>query len=158
MKSAMLLHGLGRNLPGRALLGMAVLFAMLGVSAGAWAAGPTGPLGPVGPTGPTRPSGVAGAQPVPPPALPVQPPAHGSNGNEAAPAGNHIEVTGNTATATRCPGEGAASVNSVDVAGARLQGRTVIVQGRNTHDVHTGDCPARTGLPTQGQTHSIRIR
>ncbi len=76
MKSAMLLHGLGRNLPGRALLGMAVLFAMLGVSAGAWAAGPTGPLGPVGPTGPTRPSGVAGAQPVPPPALPVQPPAH----------------------------------------------------------------------------------
>ena len=34
MKSAMLLHGLGRNLPGRALLGMAVLFAMLGVSAG----------------------------------------------------------------------------------------------------------------------------
>jgi hypothetical protein len=73
-------------------------------------------------------------------------------------------VTGNTATGVRCSGDGAASVNSVDVSGARLDGRTVIVQGRNASDVDsTRDCPNPAGSSADrpvapGQTNSIRIR
>ena len=144
--------------------------ALLLVSAGALAAGPVGPVGPVGPIGPpgaessdvprpARPSA------VPRPALPTHP------ASSAAPSGNRIEVSGNTASGTRCAGEGTASVNSVDVSGARLDGRTVIVQGRNADNVRTTDCPERTQPPAQGrggagtapaqqpsQTNSIRIR
>jgi hypothetical protein len=50
----------------------------------------------------------------------------------------------------------------VDVRGARLEGQTVIVQGRNARDVHGIDCPAHVDEPrhggSAGQTNSIRIR
>lgn len=122
-------------------------------------AGPVGPQGPIGPTGPLGPA--AADRPVVPqrstapapaaPASSVQPAA-------AAGAGNRIEVSGNTASGTRCAGEGHASVNSVDVSGARLEGRTVIVQGRNANQVRTEDCPQAPARPRQEQTNSIRIR
>lgn len=128
--------------------------------------GPTGPIGPVGPTAPAAPARAeppaaprsARASPAPRPAPPVSPRA------SDAPAGNRIEVTGNTATGVRCGDSGTASVNSVDLSGARLEGRTVIVQGRNARDVHSArDCPGRSAAPAQGaaapgQTNSIRIR
>lgn len=141
----------------------------------AQAAEPIGPTGPLGPTGPIGPAGAAAPvapsrtePPTPPrttqwgPAPRPAPPTPPRAGD--APSGNRIEVTGNTATGVRCSGEGAASVNSVDVSGARMEGRTVIVQGRNASDVHsTRDCPERLGAPAQGtvapgQTNSIRIR
>ena len=100
---------------------------------------------------------------MPRPAAPPKPKASGAD------AGNRIEVSGNTASGTRCADDGTASVNSVDVAGARLQGRTVIVQGRNANNVRTTDCPERAGQTPQNQgaagrppgntnTNSIRIR
>ena len=157
-----LLHALG-------LLGLACL--AIGAAHAAEPVGPTGPIGPTGAIGPIGASRAAPAAPVraepqptpranatPRPVAPT-PPRAGD-----APAGNRIEVTGNTASGVRCSGDGAASVNSVDVSGARLEGRTVIVQGRNANDVHsTRDCPQRTGPPAQGsvapgQTNSIRIR
>ena len=138
---------------------LALLLASAG--AGALAAGPVGPVGPVGPIGP------AGVEPreAPRPAAPVRPSA-------SATPGNHIEVSGNTASGTRCAEGGTASVNSVDVSGARLDGRTVIVQGRSANNVRTTDCPERATQPAQGegpkgqiqhpqqplQINSIRIR
>lgn len=170
MKRTMLLYPALRTLAG----------AVLAYGVGAWAAGatgPVGPVGPVGPIGPTGPVGAAGADPlslpptprespVPRPSTPVQPSASGSgspSGTSGRTGGNRIEVTGNTATGTRCAEDGTASVNSVDVSGARLEGRTVIVQGRNANDVRTQDCSRRTepsaqGQGTTGQTNSIRIR
>ena len=125
-------------------------------------AGPVGPQGTIGPTGPLGPA--AADRPVVPqriarstasapaaPASSVQPAA-------AAAEGNRIEVSGNTASGTRCAGPGHASVNSVDVSGARLEGRTVIVQGRNANQVRTEDCPQAPARPRQEQTNSIRIR
>jgi len=160
MKKAMLLHS-----PLRAV---AVLCAVLAVGTVARAAGPTGPVGPVGPIGPTGPVGASGAEPASPPptqprpSAPVRPSANAA-GHTGGGAGNRIEVSGNTATSTRCAQDGAASVNSVDVSGARLEGRTVIVQGRNANDVRTQDCSRHPGPPAQGQgatgqTNSIRIR
>ncbi|MBP6535522.1 MAG: hypothetical protein KA211_02120 [Xylophilus sp.] len=50
----------------------------------------------------------------------------------------------------------------MDVRGARLEGQSVIVQGRNARDVHGSDCSARADEPRHGgsadQTNSIRIR
>ena len=148
MKKAMLLPP--------SLRAAAVLCAVLAVGTVALAAGPAGPFGPVGPIGPTGPVGASGAEPESPPPTPRANPA-------PRPAGNRIEVSGNTATGTRCAQDGAASVNSVDVSGARLEGRTVIVQGRNANDVRTQDCSRHTEPPAQGQgatgqTNSIRIR
>ncbi len=145
MKKAMLLHP-----PLRAA---AVLCAVLAAGTVARAAGPVGPVGPIGPTGPV---GASGAESASPPPAPRASPA-------PRPAGNRIEVSGNTATGTRCAQDGTASVNSVDVSGARLEGRTVIVQGRNANDVRTQDCsrhpkPPAQGQGATGQTNSIRIR
>jgi hypothetical protein len=46
------------------------------------------------------------------------------------------------------------------MSGARLEGRTVIVQGRNANNVRTTDCPERAAQPpsASGNTNSIRIR
>lgn len=184
MKAAMLLCGSDGNPSGstaRAVrLGAAVLWAVLAAGAPAWAAGPNGPTGPTGPVGPVGPVGPTGAargtpahpmpghqhpaSPAPQAIAPSQPSASAAN---AGPAGNRIEVSGNTATGTRCTDDGATSVNSVDVTGARLDGRTVIVQGRNTHGARTRDCPRRAeptvqgegaARQTQGNSNSIRIR
>ncbi|MBD9392015.1 hypothetical protein IB243_06750 [Acidovorax sp. ACV01] len=145
--------------------GAVVLFALLLASTAARAAGPVGPVGPVGPIGPVGVEPVEAprksrANPVPRPAAPAQPSGSAASG---APIGNRIEVSGNTASGTRCAADGTASVNSVDVSGARLDGRTVIVQGRNASDVRTSDCPARAeqlpqGHGATGQTNSIRVR
>ncbi|MCI5068933.1 hypothetical protein [Acidovorax sp.] len=148
----------------------AALLALLMTGMSAQAAGPVGPVGPVGPIGPLGP-GPGGVEPeVPRPGrpLPVPRPAAPPKPKASSPsAGNRIEVSGNTASGTRCAQDGTASVNSVDVSGARLEGRTVIVQGRNANNVRTIDCPERTGQPSQGQgaagqppsnTNSIRIR
>lgn len=143
----------------------AVLFALLLATAAAQAAGPIGPVGPVGPTGAIGPVGPAEGAAAdtprhsrpnvqPPRAVPAQPPA------SAAGAGNRIEVSGNTASGTGCAADGGASVNSVDISGARLEGRTVIVQGRNANDVRTRDCSpdGPPGHGAAGQTNSVRIR
>ena len=140
------------------------------VCATARASGPVGPVGPVGPIGPVGP--VRSGPTVPPqaPALPgrVRQPAASAPEpaqRPSAEAGNHIEVTGNTASVNRCAGDATTSVNSVDVAGAKLEGRTVIVQGRNARDVRTQDCTDRTHPSNSAshpnapsQTNSIRIR
>jgi len=143
----------------------AVLFALLLASAAAQAAGPIGPVGPVGPTGAIGPVGPAGgaAADTPHPSRPnAQPPRvePAQPRARAAGAGNRIEVSGNTATGTGCAADGGASVNSVDIAGARLEGRTVIVQGHNANDVRTRDCSphAPPGQGAAGQTNSVRIR
>ena len=155
-------------------VGAAVVLALLWLLAGpaARAAGPVGPVGPIGPVGL---DGTAASAPsdASRPAAPSVPrpasPAAKSTGN-AARTGNRIEVSGNTASGTRCAQDGPASVNSVDVSGARLEGRTVIVQGRNANNVRTVDCPDREGRPAPpsgaagqqapGSTsvNSIRIR
>ena len=154
-----------RQSPPLARRGGAALLSLFLACTPAWAAGPVGPVGPVGPIGPLGP-GPAGVEPevprpgrplpVPRPAAPPKPKAG------PAGAGNRVEVSGNTASGTRCAADGAASVNSVDVSGARLEGRTVIVQGRNANNVRSIDCPERTDRPASGpaasQTNSIRIR
>lgn len=155
--------------PSRGLRPAAAVFcvALLGGGA-AHAAEPIGPVGPIGPTGITA----APARTEPPAApragragpAPQRPATPAAPRTGDARVGNRIEVTGNTATGVRCSGDGAASVNSVDVSGARLEGRTVIVQGRNASDVDSArDCPQRPGPPAQsiaapGQTNGVRIR
>lgn len=118
----------------------------------AWAGDGVGPQGVIGPSGPVGVPGkpaAAARQAVP--TAPVAAPG----------AGNHIEVTGNQADGVAC---GDASVNSVDVRGARLEGRTVIVQGRNARGATARDCagagsPARGPAPGAGTTvNNIRIR
>jgi hypothetical protein len=163
---------LARHLPAAARRAGAALLAGLLATSAAQAAGPVGPVGPVGPIGPLGPP-PAGVEPdvprpgrplpVPRPAAPPKPKAGGAD------EGNRIEVTGNAASGTRCAGDGTASVNSVDASGARLEGRTVIVQGRNANNVRTTDCPQPAGQPPQDQgtagrapgntnTNSVRIR
>lgn len=132
--------------------GSAVALTMALASASAAAAGPIGLVGPVGPIGPTGPGQrVAAPKPaLPPVEKPTRPVVPAS-------AGNHIEVTGNSASGAGCN----RSVNSVDVQGARLEGRTVIVQGRNTEGARAGaDCPppAPAASGVGGQVNSIRIR
>lgn len=127
----------------RALVSAGVLWALAPV---AYAVGPTGQLGPKGPIGapgsrtaPAAESARAEAQQTPP----------GTNGQ-----GNRIEVTGNTATNVRCPEGGSASVNSVNVNGESLKGRTVIVQGRNAKDVHV-DCANDSANPDGKPSTSV---
>lgn len=139
------------------------------------AAGPVGPVGPVGPLGPSRSASAVespGADlhrtPRPPLGAPSAAPGayHGAPAGAATSTGNHIEVTGNTAAGTHCSQNGTASVNSIDVSRARLNGQTVIVQGRNTQSVDTRDCPPHTDGVAGGhktpeppaQVNSIRIR
>lgn len=122
--------------------------------------GPVGPIGPVGPVGTVSPTGVQRSQAPHPQREGSVPGAAAAAPPVAASAGNHIEVSGNTAAGIRCASGGSASVHSVDVAGANLQGRTVIVQGRNASDAQASDCvgaPAQRTSPA-GQTNSIRIR
>ncbi len=128
------------------------------------AAGPVGPVGPVGPLGPSR---SASAVESPGADLHRTPrPPMGASAGAATSTGNHIEVTGNTAAGTHCAQNGTASVNSIDVSRARLNGQTVIVQGRNTQSVDTRDCPPHTDGVAGGhktpeppaQDNSIRIR
>ena len=124
----------------------------------AGAVGPVGTVGPSGPLGPVR-ADLADssprkdrANPAPRPAASAPPAAN------TASAGNRIEVSGNTASGTRCAADGTASVNSVDVSGARLEGRTVIVHGHNVNSAR--DCLAQPpqGGGSAGQTNSIHIR
>lgn len=137
---------------GRWTFRFVALIALSMASAGAGAAGTVGPVGAIGPVG----LGASADAPRPNAAPRPAQPASGAQ------AGNRIEVSGNTASGVRCAAGGGstASVNSVDVAGARLEGRTVIVQGRNTSDVRAGDCPQQAPQPAgaAGQTNSIRIR
>lgn len=79
--------------------------------------------------------------------------------------GNRIEVTGNTArnVEVRCGPDGTrptVNVNSVNVEGGALRGKTVIVTGRNTRDVRVQDCPkAPPGQPPDGvNVNSVHIR
>ena len=157
-----------RNAPKRAGGAVLLLLTLWCVApADAEAVGPVGAVGAAGTPGPTGPIGadagrVQGSQP---PRLAstraAEPAARAAPGSGSSRTGNRIEVTGNTASGTvGCSPDGAASVNSVDVRGARLEGETVIVQGRNSNDVKTPrDCPgARTQAPGNGQTNSIRIR
>lgn len=157
-----------RNAPKRAGGAVLLLLALWCVApADAEAVGPVGAVGAAGTPGPTGPIGAdAGrmqrSQPqalAPAPA--AEPAARAAPGSGSSRTGNRIEVTGNTASGNvGCNSDGTASVNSVDVRGARLEGETVIVQGRNTNDVKTPrDCPgARPQGPGSGQTNSIRIR
>lgn len=122
----------------RAMVGAGVLWALAPV---AYAVGPTGQLGPKGPIGPPGSRTAPAAEPARADAQRTPP---GTNGQ-----GNRIEVTGNTATNVRCAEGGSASVNSVNVNGESLKGRTVIVQGRNARDVHV-DC-AKDGADPNGK-------
>lgn len=74
--------------------------------------------------------------------------------------GNRIEITGNTVSGVRCANGGAASVNSVNVNGASLKGRTVIIQGQNTDSVKEVDCADQPGgaKKAPAQINSITIR
>ena len=74
--------------------------------------------------------------------------------------GNRIEITGNTVSGVHCANGGAASVNSVNVNGASLKGRTVIIQGQNTDSVKEADCADQPGGTSKApaQINSITIR
>ncbi|MDI3381610.1 hypothetical protein ACFPPF_20235 [Xenophilus aerolatus] len=78
---------------------------------------------------------------------------------------NRIEITGNTATnvqvrcgdgRTAASGQGA-NVNSVNVDKRALEGRTVIVTGRNARDVKA-DADCAHGQPGAANVNSINIR
>ena len=138
----------------------AMLCALWLAHAGVGAAGTIGPVGPIGPVGTVGPTGLHRSDAPRPQRTGSVPGSAAAAPPVAASPGNHIEVSGNTAAGTRCADGSSASVNSVDVAGASLQGRTVIVQGRNVNNTHPSDCVA---APAQrksaaGQTHSIGIR
>lgn len=91
---------------------------------GAQAVGPTGPVGPVGAN-----AGTSSTR-----TTVIDNPGSGTN---------RIEVTGNTARniVVQCASNGqpvtqpAPNVNNVNVDGRALQGRTVIITGRNTQDI-----------------------
>ena len=109
--------------------------------ADAQAVGPVDAAGVNGTPGPTGPIGVDAGRnhrsrhqaPAAPPA--AQPAARADAGSGSSHTGNRIEVTGNAASGTAgCSPDGTASVNSIDVTGARPHG------------------------PGSGQTNSIRIR
>ncbi|MET3517087.1 hypothetical protein ABIC63_004886 [Pseudacidovorax sp. 1753] len=77
---------------------------------------------------------------------------------------NRIEVTGNSASnvQVRCADGTAttagANVNSVAIDSRALQGRTVVVTGRNTRDVKAGvDC-AQGGAGAAANVNSVNIR
>lgn len=80
---------------------------------------------------------------------------------------NRIEVTGNSAqnVQAKCaPANGkptsnapAANVNSVNVDGQSLQGKTVIVTGRNSRDVHV-DADCQNGVRPNANVNSVNIR
>lgn len=134
------------------------LVAVCALHAGAQAQiGPSGPIGPAGSVGSSATTGqgerAAGAR--------VQAPQPARDGQ-----GNRLEVTGNTATGAGC-GQAGTSVNSIDVNAQRLEGRTVIVQGRNSSDVHFQPCPStssgtdnvnKPARPHDTQVNSIRVR
>lgn len=77
---------------------------------------------------------------------------------------NRVEVTGNSASnvQVRCA-DGTAStaganVNSVDIDSRALQGRTVIITGRNARDLKAGvDC-AQGGAGAAANVNSVNIR
>ncbi|VWX61728.1 conserved exported hypothetical protein [Burkholderiales bacterium 8X] len=78
---------------------------------------------------------------------------------------NRIEVTGNRAEnvqapcadgSTRANAQGA-NVNSVNVDRRALQGKTVIVTGRNSRDVHA-DVNCERGARPAGNVNSVNIR
>lgn len=82
---------------------------------------------------------------------------------------NRIEVTGNSAQnvqvncaagPNRPAGNApAAHINSVEVDGKSLQGKTVIVTGRNTHDVRVdADCQNENGTRPSVNVNSVNIR
>ncbi|WP_038217591.1 hypothetical protein [Xenophilus azovorans] len=75
---------------------------------------------------------------------------------------NRIEVTGNSVRSvqTGCT-DGVANVNSVNIDGQSLKGRTIIVQGRNVRDVHVDgkDCADKKGQrPAGANVNSITIQ
>ena len=75
-------------------------------------------------------------------------------------AGNRIEVSGNKVSGVHCANGGAASVNSVNVNGASLKGRTVLIQGQNEDSAKGVDCPDQPGSAGKApvQVNSITIR
>ncbi|RZI95756.1 MAG: hypothetical protein EOP78_05860 [Variovorax sp.] len=80
---------------------------------------------------------------------------------------NRIEVTGNSAenVQAKCaPANGRpttnappANVNSVNVDGQSLQGKTVIVTGRNSRDVRV-DADCQNGVRPNANVNSVNIR
>ena len=80
---------------------------------------------------------------------------------------NRIEVTGNSAqnVQAKCaPANGRpttnappASINSVDVDRRALQGKTVILTGRNSQDVHV-DADCQNGVRPNANVNSVNIR
>ena len=113
--------------------------------------GPSGPIGPDLPGG-SRPQARQPSPSVTPPAGPAVPER----------TGNRVEVTGNTATRVDCARGGSASVNSVNIDRKRMEGETVIVQGRNSSDVRSQDCAAAADAqgqrPAGAQVNSVRVR
>ncbi|WP_028603975.1 hypothetical protein [Ottowia thiooxydans] len=75
-------------------------------------------------------------------------------------SGNRIEITGNSVSGVRCAGGGSGSVNSVNIDGASLKGRTVIIQDGNVVSPKDIDCPVPHGGSRQApvQINSITIR
>ncbi len=75
-------------------------------------------------------------------------------------AGNRIEVSGNKVSGVRCANGGSASVNSVNVNGASLTGRTVISPGLNDDTVKEVDCADQPDgvRKAPAQINSITIR
>lgn len=77
---------------------------------------------------------------------------------------NRIEITGNSASnvRVRCADGTAttagANVNSVDIDSRALQGRTVVVTGRNTRDVKAGVACAPGGAGAAANVNSVNIR
>lgn len=82
---------------------------------------------------------------------------------------NRVEVTGNRAVQQDAPpcvitpsgARGPVNVNSVTLDGSRLEGRTVVVAGRNSSNVDATRCNESDGRPQTGSganVNSINIR
>jgi len=71
---------------------------------------------------------------------------------------NRIEITGNSVhnTTVDC-GQGATNINSVNVEGQSLKGKTIIVQGRNVRDAHAGQPCPDSKRPASANINSITI-
>ena len=81
-------------------------------------------------------------------AAPAPAPAKQGEGAATPRSGNVIQITGNTVSGVRCADGGTASINSVNINGASLKGRTVIIQGNNENSVKDVDCEQ---APADGQ-------
>lgn len=123
------------------------------------AIGPTGPVGPVGPTGGAKNFDARAGTTT----TVIDNPGSGTNRIEVTNnQARNITVHCGDATATGRGSTVSPSVNSVNVEGQALQGRTVIITGRNAQDIDARvDCGSNPPVGASrgaANVNSVNIR